>query len=83
MTGCGIFSDDLGIYVSLRLPKTCAVFQAKVYLINVAAKEISQFLLVFGLLIYIDNLAAIKTLNRIELNHQVKLIFDKGQRRGR
>lgn len=41
--GSGIFSDDLNIFVSLRLPNVYTFFQAKIYAINLYAKIISLF----------------------------------------
>lgn len=37
-TGSGIFSDE-DISMSLRLPKTCKIFQAEIYALNITAKE--------------------------------------------
>ena len=41
-TGSGVFSEDLGISVSLRLPNTCTVFQTEIYAINIAARKIGR-----------------------------------------
>ena len=43
-TGSGIYSDDLDISLSLRLPNSCTVFQTEIYDINVAAMQIREFL---------------------------------------
>ena len=51
-TASGIFSDDLGTFVSLRLPNTCTVFQAEIYVINMGARKVEQFSLRPWLLIY-------------------------------
>lgn len=44
-TGSGVFSDDLDLIVSLRMPNTFTVFQAENYAINFddSLVAISQF----------------------------------------
>ena len=63
-TSLGVFSDDLGTSVSLRLPNTCTLFEAEIYAINMAPRKIEQLSLRPSVNdIYVDILAAIKELN--------------------
>ncbi len=58
---CDVFSDDLNISVSIRLPHTCTVFQAGIYAID---WEIELFSLCPSVIdIYVDRLTIIKALN--------------------
>lgn len=69
-TGSWIFSDDLDISVSLRLPNTYMIFQAGMYAINVASKHIIQFSFWTSIL---KSLGAIKAHSR-ELNQKAFMI---------
>lgn len=57
----GIFSDNLIISASLRLPKQS--FQPEIYEINVGAKKITPFFLSTSIGFYIDSFAEIKSSN--------------------
>ena len=68
-SGSGVFSDDLGTLVSLRLLNTCTVFQAEIYAINMTARKIGQLPLRPSVIdIYVDSLAAIRALNSYVIN---------------
>ena len=61
--GCGIYSKDLNLSISYRLPDQCSVFQAEVKAIHCTAKWLLDHE-IFGENIYIfsDSQAAIKSL---------------------
>ena len=74
-TGSGVFSDDLGISVSLMLPNTCTVFQEEIYAINMAARKIGKLSLRTSVIdIYVDSLAAIKVLNSYVIKSKLLMI---------
>lgn len=62
-TGSGVYSEDLDIRVSMRLPDECSVFQAEIYAIDTAARIIRERDVGPTVIsIFVDSLAALKAL---------------------
>ena len=70
-TGGGVFSVDLNINLSFRLPDVCSVFQAEVMAIKEALLHISPQYYGKKVCIFSDSQAAIKSLGSISSNSKV------------
>ena len=70
--GCGIFSEDVGLNESFRLPNYCSVFQAEVLALKHAADELIKMnALGKSINILSDSQAAIRALSSSHTNSKV------------
>ena len=73
-TGGGVFSADLDINISFRMPDICSVFQAEVMAVKEALLNITPEYWGKKICIFSDSQAAIKSLKSISSNS--KLVID-------
>lgn len=67
--GLGVYSEDLGLEMALRLPDYCSVYQAEILAIAEVAKWLRcNVLTKVGINIFSDSQAAIKSLESVFLN---------------